>query len=143
MNVHNSRNWPTIVASGVAVVFGILTVLSGGKILFGDAAAQAAAGNVVPFVLWFNFLSGFVYVLAGVGIAMNRRWAVTLSIVLAATIAVVFALFGLRVYQGAAYEMRTVGAMSLRLFVWVVIAAVAMRCTAGRKSGNEVDAALP
>ena len=143
MNVHNSRNWPTIVASGVAVVFGILTVLSGGKILFGDAAAQAAAGNVVPFVLWFNFLSGFVYVLAGVGIAMNRRWAVTLSIVLAATIAVVFALFGLRVYQGAAYEMRTVGAMSLRLFVWVVIAAVAMRCTAGGKSGNEVDAALP
>lgn len=143
MSVRAARNWPTMIASGVAVVFGILTILSGGKVLFGDAAAQAAAGDVMAFVLWFNFLSGFIYVLAGVGIAMNRRWAVALSIVLAVAIAVVFALFGLRVYQGAAYEMRTVGAMTLRLLAWVAIAAVAIRYTARRKSGNEVDAALP
>lgn len=124
MHVRTSRNWPLIVASGVAVVFGILTVVSGGRALFGGAAAQAAAGNAVPFVLWFNFLSGFVYILAGVGIAMNRRWAVVLSLGLVATIAVVFALFGLRVYQGVEYEMRTVGAMTLRLFVWAAIAAI-------------------
>lgn len=123
-----SHSWPRMVASGVAVIFGILTIVSGGMALFGGAAAQAAAGNVVPFVLWFNFLSGFAYVLAGVGIAMGRRWAVTLSIALAAAIAVVFALFGLHVYQGAAFEMRTVGAMSVRLLVWVAIAAVATRC---------------
>jgi hypothetical protein len=85
----------------------------------------AAAGDAVPFVLWFNFLSGFAYVLAGIGIAMGRRWAVMLSVGLATTIAAVFALFGLHVFQGAAFEMRTVGAMSLRLLVWVAIAAVA------------------
>lgn len=126
MNARTSRNWPLIVASGVAVVFGILTVVSGGGALFGGAAAQAAVGNAVPFVLWFNFLSGFVYVLAGVGFALNRRWAVALSLGLVAAIAVVFALFGLRVYQGVEYEMRTVGAMILRLFVWVAIAAIAI-----------------
>jgi hypothetical protein len=114
-----------MVAVGVAVVFGLLTIVSGGRALFGGAEAQAAAGDAVPFVLWFNFLSGFVYVLAGAGIAMGRHWAVTLSIGLAAVIAVVFALFGLHVYQGAPFEMRTVGAMSLRLLVWVAIAAVA------------------
>jgi hypothetical protein len=114
-----------MVAVGVAVVFGLLTIVSGGRALFGGAEAQAAAGDAVPFVLWFNFLSGFVYVLAGAGIAMGRHWAVTLSIGLAAAIAVVFALFGLHVYQGAPFEMRTVGAMSLRLLVWVAIAAVA------------------
>lgn len=129
MKVQSSHSWPLVVASGVAVVFGILTIVSGGRVLFGGAAAQAAAGDAVPFVLWFNFLSGFVYVLAGVGIAIGRRWAVTLSIALAAAIAVVFALFGLHVYQGAAFEMRTVGAMSLRLLVWVAIAAVAIRYT--------------
>lgn len=135
MNAKVSRNWPMLVVSIVAVVFGVLTIVSGGNVLFGGAAAQAAAGNVVPFVLWFNFLSGFLYVLAGVGIAMNRRWAITLSIVLAAAIAVVFALFGLRVYLGAAYEMRTVGAMSLRLFIWVAITAVAIRYTTKGHSG--------
>lgn len=84
-------------------------------------------GDAVPFVLWFNFLSGFVYVLAGVGIVMGRRWGVLLAIGLVVTIAAVFALFGLYVFQGGAFEMRTVGAMSLRLVVWVAIAALAAR----------------
>ena len=127
MKAQSSRRWPPMAAAGVAGIFGILTVVSGGRALFGGPAAQAAAGDAVPFVLWFNFLSGFVYVLAGVGIAMGRRWAVMLSIAMAVTIALVFALFGLYVYQGAAFEMRTVGAMSLRLLVWVTIAAVAVR----------------
>jgi hypothetical protein len=125
-----TRNRPLMAAALVAVLFGILTIVSGGRVLFGDAAARAAAGDAVPFVLWFNFLSGFVYVLAGLGIAMGRRWAVTLSIALAVAIAAVFALFGLQVYRGEAFEMRTVGAMSLRLLVWVAIAAVAVRYAA-------------
>ncbi len=129
MAVHKASGWPLRVAAGVAVSFGLLTIVSGGSALFGGPAAAAAAGNAVPFVLWFNFLSGFVYVLAGIGIAMGRRWAVLLSFGLAATIAAVFALFGMYVLQGAPFEMRTVGAMSLRLAVWVAIAAVAARQT--------------
>ena len=34
-----------------AMVFGALTVFSDGRALFGDAAAQAAAGQAVGFVL--------------------------------------------------------------------------------------------
>jgi hypothetical protein len=142
MAVHPSSNWLLRVAAGVAVVFGLLTVVSGGTALFGGPAAEAAAGDAVPFVLWFNFLSGFAYVLAGIGIAMGRRWAVMLAIGLAATIAAVFALFGLSVFQGAAFEMRTVGAMSLRLIVWVAIAVVARRHIASRKAGDQVDDAF-
>jgi hypothetical protein len=103
------------------LLFAILTIVSGGRVLFGGAAARAAAGDAVPFVLWFNFLSGVAHVLAGLGIAMGRRWAVTLSIALAVAIAAVFVLFGLHVYQGASFEMRSVGAMGLRLLVWVAI----------------------
>ncbi|MCI5076847.1 hypothetical protein [Oricola sp.] len=130
MKSQSSHSRPRMIASGVAVVFGILTIASGGRALFGGAAAQAAAGDAVPFVLWFNFLSGFAYVLAGFGIAMGRRWAVAFSIALVAAIAVVFALFGLHVYQGSAFEMRTVGAMTLRLLVWIAITAVAIQCAA-------------
>lgn len=42
-----------IAAGIVAVVFGVLTIMSGGRALFGGAAARAAMGNAVPFVLWF------------------------------------------------------------------------------------------
>jgi hypothetical protein len=132
--MRSPKNWPNWVAAGVAVVFGVLTILSGGLVLFGGAAVQAAAGDTVPFVLWFNFLSGFAYVLAGVGIAIGRRWAAMLAVALAVAIAVVFGLFGLRVFRDEAFEMRTVGAMTLRLFVWVVIAAVAMRNSSAKRS---------
>jgi hypothetical protein len=142
MTAHSSSSWALRVAAGVAVGFGLLTILSGGSALFGGPAAAAAAGDAIPFVLWFNFLSGFIYVLAGMGIAMGRRWAVMLSKGLAASIAAVFALFGLYVAFGAAFEMRTVGAMSLRLLVWVAVAAVATRHIASRKAGDRVDAAL-
>ena len=127
MNMSLTGSRARQVAAGVAVLFGVLTVLSGGRVLFGSAAAQAAAGDAVPFVLWFNFLSGFVYVLAGVGIAMGRLWAAKLSVALAVAIAAVFAVFGLHVLQGGAFEARTVGAMALRLLVWIVVAAIAVR----------------
>lgn len=96
--------------------------MSGGQALFGDPATQAAVGNAVSFVLWFNFLSGFAYVLAGVGIAMRKPWAGPLAMALALTILAVFALLGLHVLRGGAYEARTVGAMTLRAAVWIGIA---------------------
>ena len=111
----------------VAVGFGLLTIKEGGAILFGGEAAQASAGNYVPFVLWFNFLAGFTYVIAGAGLWLRHRWAVWLAVVIAATTALVFATFGVHIYAGGAYEMRTVIAMSLRTLVWVTIAAIAWR----------------
>lgn len=111
----------------VAVGFGSMTLKGGGAVLFGDEAARIAAGNYVPLLLWFNFLSGFVYIAAGVGLWLQQRWAVRLSMVLAAAIALAFVAFGLYILSGGAYEQRTVIAMSARLGVWVVIAAVAYR----------------
>lgn len=47
----SKRNTSLMVAAIVALAFGALTVLSGGRALFGSAEAQAAVGNAVPFVL--------------------------------------------------------------------------------------------
>lgn len=111
----------------VAIGFGVLTIKVGGLTLSGNDAAVKAAGNYVPFVLWFNFLAGFAYVIAGVGLWMQQRWAAWLAIAIAAATAFTFAAFGAHVYSGGAYEQRTVIAMSLRMLVWVVIAIIAWR----------------
>lgn len=111
----------------VAVGFGLLTIKEGGMTLSGDEAAVTAAGNYVPFVLWFNFVAGFAYVIAGAGLWMQQRWAAWLAVVIAAATALTFAAFGAHVYTGGAYEQRTVVAMSLRMLVWVVIAVIAWR----------------
>ncbi len=111
----------------VAMVFGGLTIFSGGRALFGSAQAQAAVGNAVGFVLWFNFLAGFAYVLTGIGLLQRRPWAARAAFMLALATALVTAAFALHVLTGGAYEMRTVGALALRLGFWVLVAMVAKR----------------
>ena len=127
MNTIPQGGWGLKVAGAFGLVFGLLTIFSGGTALFGDEAARAAVGNAVPFVLWFNFIAGFFYVLAGLGLLLKRRLAVWLSIAIAVAAALVLAAFGLHVAGGGLYEMRTVGAMLLRTAVWASIAAVSWR----------------
>lgn len=110
------------IAAAVAVAFGALTLLSGALALFGGPDAAAAVGDAVPFVLWFNFLSGAAYVLAGIGIYLGRSWGTMLAWLLAACLVVVFAAFGWHVRSGGAYEVRTVGAMILRSAFWIGMA---------------------
>lgn len=111
----------------LAFLFGLLTIKSGGQVLFGDEAYRVAAGNYVPFVLWFNFMAGFVYLIAGVGIALSKQWAVWPSLLIAASTLLVFVVFGLHIFTDGAYETRTVAAMTLRSTVWTVIFALAYR----------------
>ena len=111
------------IAGGVAIVFGLMTVASGGSTLLGGLEM----GAVVPFVLWFNTVAGVAYVAAGLGLWRGRRWAFPLSFAIFAATLIVFAGFGLHVAQGGAFEMRTVFAMALRSAVWGVISLVARR----------------
>jgi hypothetical protein len=111
----------------VAIVFGLLSIMSGGEVVFGEAAARSAAGNYIPLVVWGNFIAGFAYVAAGVGLWLAHRWAFRLAAgVLILTVAI-FVGFGAYVLSGAAYEMRTVWAMLLRTVVWALIAVFAWR----------------
>ncbi|MGB4826901.1 MAG: hypothetical protein WBP18_06415 [Paracoccaceae bacterium] len=123
----SNRKTGLLIAAIVALVFGALTVFSGGRALFGGADARAAVGDAVPFVLWFNFLAGFAYVVAGIGLLLRHRPALWLSLGILVATGLVFLAFGVHVLQGGAYEMRTVGAMILRIAVWAAISVVAIR----------------
>lgn len=114
-------------AALVAVGFGLLTIREGGGVLFGDEAQRQAAGQYVPFVVWFNFLAGFAYVAAGLALLARARWAVHLAFAIAVGTLAVFLAFGVHVATGGAYELRTVAALTLRSVVWLAIAAFAYR----------------
>lgn len=109
----------------VGIVFGLVTIREGGAVIFGDGVARLAAGDYVPFVVWFNFMAGFAYVAAGLGLVLRRGWAALLALAIAVATITVFAAFGVHVLGGGAYEMRTVFAMILRSVVWCAIALVA------------------
>jgi hypothetical protein len=111
------------IAAAVAVIFGLLTIVSGGRALFGGVDM----GAVVPFVLWFNFGAGFAYVLAGIGLWRGGAWAPMLALGIAVATALVFVAFLWHVLTGGAWEARTMGAMILRTGIWTAIAVLALR----------------
>ena len=123
MNANRAVNWMAI----AAIVFGALTVLTGGRALFGSLESRADFGKAVPFVLWFNFLAGFVYILAGTGLLLRRPWAVYASLFVAVSTILVSVAFGVHVIGGGAFERRTIGALMIRSFFWIAVTIVSMR----------------
>jgi hypothetical protein len=121
-----------------AIAFGVLTVLSGGRALFSGMEARAELGNIVPFVLWFNFLAGFFYVLAGTALLLAKRWAAPLALFLAVSTVLVFLSFAVHIAAGGAFEARTVGAMSLRSLFWIAVALVALRAMTASAAGSKL-----
>lgn len=128
----------TVVAV-IALLFGVMTLLSGGKVLFGGEAARQQAGNYVPFVLWFNFLAGFAYIAAGVGLALMRPWAARLALAIAGATALAFMAFGLHVLSGAPFEPRTVAAMTLRTGLWAGIGLLSWHFLVRAKTGKRIE----
>lgn len=116
-----------IKASGVvAILFGIATVVSGGNAILDLHGIQESREKIVPFVLYFNFLAGFAYIITGVGLILRSRWAPAFAVAVAIATVIVFAGFGVRIFQGGAYEMRTLIAMSVRTAFWCSVSIVAL-----------------
>lgn len=134
MYAHRTVKWLAI----AAIAFGVMTIISGGRALFGSMELRESVGNAVPFVLWFNFLAGFIYIMAGAGFLVHRRWAVPASLFLAVSTTLIFAIFGMHIIGGGAFETRTVIAMTIRSSFWIAVTVVSMRVKGknGFEAGN-------
>lgn len=109
------------IMAAFALFFGIATIKEGGSVLFIDGQARLAAGHYVPFVLWFNFCAGFLYILSGIGLWFIRTWGVRLAFFIFISTGAIFIAFGIHVWLGGLYENRTVVAMTVRTAVWAII----------------------
>ena len=115
--------WINFIAA-IALIFGAMTLFLGGSVLFIDGQARVDAGNYVPLIVWFNFIAGFFYIAAGMGIFRWQKWGLTLSrTILVVTVIAFIGLAG-HIVTGGSFEMRTVIAMALRSFVWLAISFV-------------------
>ncbi len=126
MTIRKRPAWVWVSAI-IAVVFGAMTIKSGGSVLFINGEARLAAGNYVDFVLWFNFFAGFLYIATGLGLWLNKSWAPMLAITIASLTLMVFAAFGIHVFNAGEYEQRTVIAMTIRSLLWSAIAVTCWR----------------
>ncbi|MCB0350875.1 MAG: hypothetical protein KDD38_06810 [Bdellovibrionales bacterium] len=125
----SNRSVAVILISIFATIFGFATIIEGGTVLFTETGRQGA-GHFVPFVLWFNFVAGFFYIIAGIMLFRLKGCARKLSLFIAMATIFVFMSFGVHILYGGAYEMRTAVAMTLRSSVWVFIALFTSRLDA-------------
>lgn len=131
METHNMEKPDTSrglkIAAAFALVFGIVTLFSAGNVLFGSDEARELVGNYIPFVVWFNFCAGLFYIIAAYGIWLGKHWAFGLSVIITVATFLAAISFGFMVIQDSAFEMRTVGALALRIGFWAVISWVLSR----------------
>ena len=133
MEEKHTRAKSLTVAAIVAILFGGLTVITGALALFGNPETRAVFGDAVLFILWFNFLAGFAYMIDGAGLLAKRKWAIWLSAIIALATALMFVLLLVHIVQGGAFESRTIVAMALRTTVWTVITMIAFQQVADVK----------
>ena len=88
MNGKIRPTWIKIV-SLLTIVFGLATIKEGGLALF-TQEGRIGAGNYVPFVLWFNFIAGFFYILAGIAIFKLKSCSKRLSLIIAISTTFIF-----------------------------------------------------
>ena len=106
------------IASILAIMIGLLSIREGGSVLLGLTVPDFP---VLTWLVWYNVALGFVSVAAGVGIWTGRHWGYTLPLNILALHAVVFIGLVALYKLGQTVAMRSIFAMMLRTFTWIVI----------------------
>lgn len=113
------------IAATILFAFGLLTLFLSTSVILDLFGIRAKEGNYVLFVVWANFISSIIYLIAAYGFIKLKKWT-ALSLALSVLILVV-ALIGLFIHinQGGIYETKTVNAMYFRTTFTAVFAAIA------------------
>lgn len=123
--------------ASIFILFGLVTVMAGGRALFTESGIQTR-GQIVPLVLWFNFIAGFFYVLTGVLTYHSARFAKKWAIGLAGANLLVLAYLLNYIYQGGLYETKTLIAMSFRTVFWVTFATYFLRSVSSSPHPHQI-----
>jgi uncharacterized membrane protein (DUF2068 family) len=111
------------VAAIPALVIGLFSIKEGGAVLLG---LSTPTYHVLQWLVLYNVTLGFVSVIAGIGLWMQRTWSSTLAVIILSLHGVVlltiFTLFQL----GKTVAAISVRAMLLRTVVWLIIYALLM-----------------
>jgi len=109
----------------VLISFGLLTLFLSSSIIFDLFGVRGKEGNYVLLVVWANFISSIIYLLAAYGFIKNKRW--TAKLLGISTIVLIVAFIGLFVHvnSGGIYETKTIGAMIFRITITLGFALLA------------------
>lgn len=108
----------------VLTAFGLLTLFMSGSVIFDLFDIRARQGDYVLFIVWVNFVSGFLFLIAAVAFFKKKAWSYLPLMASLGILAVAFIVLLIYIERGGAYEAKTIAAMILRLSVSLACAVV-------------------
>ena len=120
-NLKSTKNASLKILSITAVVLGIVTFLIGFEYLIIQGAYLKLINNYLHFVVWFNFLSGIVYMVTGYGIWNVKPWAVYLSLLIVVFSLIVLAALSVHMFTDGQFRVWQIAEMAIKVLIWALI----------------------
>jgi len=107
------------------IAFGLFTLFLSGSIIFDLFGIRAKEGNYVLFIVWANFISSIIYLVASYGFVKNKNWTSTILGISALILINAFICFIIYIYTDGVHETKTIRAMIFRIIVTIIFVAFA------------------
>lgn len=109
----------------ILTAFGLLTLFLSSSVILDLFDIRAKEGNYVLFIVWANFISSILYLLAAFGFIKGKAW--TAKILSISLLILIVAFIGLKIHisSGGIYETKTIGAMIFRISFTLIFATIA------------------
>ena len=106
-----------IISGIILLAFGLLTFFLSTSVIFDLFGIREKEGNYVLFIVWANFISSILYLLAAFGFFTKNKK--TTFLLVSSVIILILAFIGLKMHisSGGIYETKTVGAMLFRISI--------------------------
>jgi len=109
------------IAAIVSAFFGLLTVFAGGSVILDLFGMREKEGNYILFVVWANFICGFLYLFVSYGFYKSKNWTTP---VLSLTVWILIAAFIVLlvwIKNDEPYETKTIVAMIFRTLLTLIL----------------------
>lgn len=126
----------TYVTAIILLVFGAFTLFLSSSVIFDLFGIREKEGNYVVFVVWANFISSVLYILAAYGLLKLKKMAkISLGISLVVLALAFIGLF-IHINMNGIYETKTISAMALRIILTLIFFVVSHFLMLKNKKGN-------
>jgi len=114
------KKYISIVIALVLVAFGLLTLFLSTSLIFDLFDVRADQGNYVLFVVWANFFSSIIYLIAAFGFLAKKYWTTLLLGLTSFYLFATFIRFLIYVSSGGIHETKTMSALVFRIAVTLI-----------------------
>lgn len=117
----------------VLVGFGMLTLFLSSSVILDLFNIRAREGNYVLTVVWSNFISSIIYLIAAYGLIKQKNWTAGILGVSVIILIAAFVALNIHIENGGVYEVKTVNAMIFRIAITIAFTISSYLLTKKRK----------